>query len=98
MKIDQEVITKIAHLARLNIAEEEREDLLTDLNKILSFMDKLGELNTEGVPPLIYMTDEVNVFREDEVKMELSVQQALQNAPKHDDKYFRVAKVITKNT
>lgn len=61
-------------------------------------MDKLGELNTEGVPPLIYMTDEVNVFREDEVKMELSVQQALQNAPKHDDKYFRVAKMITKNT
>ena len=97
MKIDQEVIAKIAHLARLNIAEEVREDLLNDLNKILSFMDKLGELNTEGVPPLIYMTDEVNVFREDEVKMELSVQQALQNAPKHDDKYFRVAKMITKN-
>ncbi|MDB5121342.1 MAG: gatC [Sphingobacteriales bacterium] len=96
MNLDLETVEKIAHLARLEVAETERQSLLNDMNKILSFMEKLNELDTEGVAPLVYLTDEVNVFRKDEVKHEITVEQALQNAPKQDGKYFRVAKVINK--
>ena len=96
MKLNNETITKIAHLARLEVNDSEREVLMEDMNKILSFMEKLNELDTTGVEPLIYLTNEVNVYREDEVQKEITVEEALQNAPNHDGIYFRVAKVIDK--
>lgn len=96
MKVNLETIDKIAHLARLDVKEEDKQGLLDDMNKILTFMDKLNEVDTSGVEPLVYMTDEVNVLREDEVKQEISRAEALQNAPKQDGKFFRVAKVINK--
>lgn len=96
MKVNLETIDKIAHLARLEVQDEDKLGLLNDMNKILTFMDKLNEVDTEGVEPLVYMTDEGNVFREDEVKQEISRAEALQNAPKQDGKFFRVAKVINK--
>jgi aspartyl-tRNA(Asn)/glutamyl-tRNA(Gln) amidotransferase subunit C len=96
MQIDQETITKIAHLARLEIADHERESILEDLNNVLNFMSKLNELCTDHVKPLVYMTDEVNVLREDQAKHELCTEEVLQNAPKHDEKYFKVPKVISK--
>ncbi|HQS06538.1 MAG TPA: Asp-tRNA(Asn)/Glu-tRNA(Gln) amidotransferase subunit GatC, partial [Daejeonella sp.] len=55
-----------------------------------------NEVDTEGVDPLVYMSDEVNVLREDLVKYEISREEALKNAPKQDGKFFRVAKVINK--
>jgi aspartyl-tRNA(Asn)/glutamyl-tRNA(Gln) amidotransferase subunit C len=97
MKINLETIDKIAHLARLEVKEEDKQGLLDDMNNILTFMDKLNEVDTSGVEPLVYMTDEVNVLREDEVKQEISRAEALQNAPKQDGKFFRVAKVINKD-
>ncbi|WP_207422613.1 Asp-tRNA(Asn)/Glu-tRNA(Gln) amidotransferase subunit GatC [Desertivirga brevis] len=96
MNIDNETITKIANLARLEVADAERESLLKDMNNILHFMEKLNEVDTSNVKPLIYLTDEINVLREDEVKKEISVDEALQNAPLHDGTYFKVAKVIDK--
>jgi len=96
MNIDSDTVDKIAHLARLELAADEKEEMITDMNKILGFMAKLNEVDTTGVEPLIYMSDEVNVFREDVVKHEITTEEALQNAPKHDDKYFLVAKVIEK--
>ena len=97
MKLDNETITKIAHLARLEVNPDEKEALLSDMNNILSFMEKLNELNTEGVEPLIYLTDEVNVFREDEIKQEITVEEALKNAPKQDGRYFQIARMIDKS-
>ena len=97
MIINEELIGDIAHLARLEIHSSEQEDILADLNKILTFMDKLNELPTEGIQPLVYMGNESDVYRQDEVKIELSTIQALQNAPKHDTEYFRVAKVLNKS-
>lgn len=97
MIIDEALISNIAHLARLEIRPDEQDDILADLNKILAFMDKLNELPTEGVAPLVYMENESNVYRPDEVKQELSTLQALQNAPKHDMQYFRVTKVLNKS-
>ncbi len=96
MKINLEMIDKVAHLARLEVDESEKQGLLDDMNKILTFMDKLNEVNTRGVDPLVYMSDEVNVLREDLVKQEITRDEALKNAPKQDGKFFRVAKVINK--
>ncbi|MDO3642768.1 Asp-tRNA(Asn)/Glu-tRNA(Gln) amidotransferase subunit GatC [Mucilaginibacter sp. L3T2-6] len=96
MTIDKETVDKIAHLARLELTSEETDDMMKDMSKILDFMAKLNEIDTSGVEPLVYMTDEVNVLREDVVKQEITHQEALQNAPKHDDDYFLVAKVIEK--
>ncbi len=94
MNIDKETVEKVAHLARLELSDDEKTVLIGDMNKILGFMDKLNEVDTTGVEPLIYMTNEVNVLREDVVKQEITHEEALLNAPKHDDKYFLVAKVI----
>ncbi|SMO69386.1 Asp-tRNA(Asn)/Glu-tRNA(Gln) amidotransferase subunit GatC [Solitalea koreensis] len=92
MKIDKNVVEKIAHLARLDVEDVDKS--VADLSKILTFMEKLNELDTENVEPLIYMTDEVNVFRKDEVKQDITTDEALKNAPKRNENYFRVAKVI----
>ena len=97
MKIDKETVDKIAHLARLEFTTaESKEAMVKDMNNMIGFIEKLNELNTDNVEPLIYMSDEVNVLREDEVKIEISQEQALKNAPKHDSDYFKVPKVIEK--
>lgn len=96
MKIDKATVDHIAHLARLEFDEAGKEKMQEDMNKILTFMEKLNELDTEGVEPLIYMTDEVNVLRPDVVKVEITHEEALKNAPKHDSDYFRSPKVIGK--
>jgi len=96
MTIDKETVDKIAHLARLELSPGETDEMITDMSKILDFMAKLNEIDTAGVEPLVYMTDEVNVLREDVVEQQITHQEALQNAPKHDEDYFLVAKVIEK--
>lgn len=96
MKIDQTTVDHIAHLARLEFEHETKEEIITDLNRMLAFVEKLNELDTTHVEPLVYMSDEVNVLREDDVKQEISREDALKNAPKKDSDYFRVPKVIGK--
>lgn len=96
MTIDKETVEKVAHLARLELSETEKQDMIQDMSKILDFMAKLNELDTTGVAPLVYMTDGANVLREDVVKQQITHQEALENAPKHDEDYFLVAKVIEK--
>jgi aspartyl-tRNA(Asn)/glutamyl-tRNA(Gln) amidotransferase subunit C len=96
MIIDKETVDKIANLARLELAEDEKESLIGDMGKILDFMAKLNEMDTTGVEPLVYMTNEINVLRDDVVKQEITTKEALKNAPKHNDEYFLVAKVIEK--
>jgi aspartyl-tRNA(Asn)/glutamyl-tRNA(Gln) amidotransferase subunit C len=94
MAINRETLNKIAHLARLEFAEADADKILNDMNGILAFVDKLNEVNTEGVEPLTSMSHEINAFREDEVKPHLSHESALVNAPKKDENYFRVPKVL----
>ena len=96
MNIDKETVEKVAHLARLELAEDEKEMMIADMNKILGFMDKLNEIDTSGIEPLVYMTNEINTVREDVIKHEITHEEALLNAPKHDEDYFLVAKVIEK--
>jgi aspartyl-tRNA(Asn)/glutamyl-tRNA(Gln) amidotransferase subunit C len=96
MTIDKETVEKVAHLARLELAQDEKETLIADMSKILGFMAKLNEIDTSGIEPLVYMTNTSNVLREDVIKQEITHKEALQNAPKHDENYFLVAKVIEK--
>jgi aspartyl-tRNA(Asn)/glutamyl-tRNA(Gln) amidotransferase subunit C len=96
MTIDKETVEKVAHLARLELAEDEKDKMIDDMSKILGFMAKLNEIDTSGIEPLVYMTNEINVTREDVVKQEITHEEALLNAPKHDENYFLVAKVIDK--
>jgi aspartyl-tRNA(Asn)/glutamyl-tRNA(Gln) amidotransferase subunit C len=94
MQIDKDTVAKIAHLARLEVSEQETETLVGDMNKILDFMAKLNEVNTDNVEPLVYMTQEVNALRDDVVKQDITHEEALLNAPEQDGKHFLVAKVI----
>jgi aspartyl-tRNA(Asn)/glutamyl-tRNA(Gln) amidotransferase subunit C len=94
MTIDEQTVDKIAHLARLQLAADEKKGMIKDMNKILGFMDKLNEVDTTGVEPLVYMTAEPNVLRDDVVKQEITTEEALQNAPDHDESHFLVEKVI----
>lgn len=96
MKINTDTVDKIAHLARLEFENEAKEQIVKDMNNMLAFVDKLSELDTSNVEPLIYMSDEVNVLREDEIKSEITQQEALKNAPKHDSDYFKVPRMIEK--
>ena len=94
MSTDIQTIRGLAHLARLEFNETKEQGMLSDLNKILNWMDKLNELNTDHVEPLIHMTEEVNVMREDVAKNTVTHEEALRNAPKKDSDYFRVPKVL----
>ena len=92
--MDKELISRLEKLARLQLSETERDKLGADLQSILHMVDKLRELDTTGVEPLVYLNDQGNVWREDVVGAQLPVEQALQNAPRHDGQFFRVPKVI----
>lgn len=96
MNIDRATIYKVADLARIEIGEHEVEALQADMNKILTFMEKLNELDTSGVEPLVYMNPEVNVWREDVVVQELSVEEGLKNAAVHNEEFFLVPKILDK--
>jgi len=93
-KIDIKTVDEIAHLARLEFKAESKEQILNDLNRMLAFVGKLNELDTENVEPLIYMTDEKNILREDKPEITITQEEALKNAPKRDSDYFKVPKVI----
>jgi aspartyl-tRNA(Asn)/glutamyl-tRNA(Gln) amidotransferase subunit C len=94
MEVNKETVKKIAHLSRLQFTDQEEDKLVGEMTNILSWMEKLNELDTTTVEPLIHMSAELNVVREDIVKDELPHKNALLNAPKKDSDYFRVPKVI----
>ena len=96
MEVNNKLIQDIAKLAKLNFDEDSSEKMKADLEKILAFVDKLNEINTEGVEPLIYMSDEVNVLRADEISEETTQNEALKNDNKKDSDYFKVPTVLKK--
>ena len=96
MKITDEIVDHIAHLSRLKFEGEAKEQIKADMERIIGFMDVLSEIPTDDVEPLIFMSDEVNVLREDEAVVTISQDEALKNAPKKDSDYFRIPKVLDK--
>ncbi|HIE72906.1 MAG TPA: Asp-tRNA(Asn)/Glu-tRNA(Gln) amidotransferase subunit GatC [Flavobacteriales bacterium] len=96
MKITNKLIEDIAALAKLEFDAKSAELMKADLEKIIGFVDKLSEIDTEGVEPLIYLSEEVNVLREDEIRAVISQVEALKNAPQKDSDYFKVSTVLKK--
>ena len=93
-----EITESLSKLARLSFEGEEKEKIKNDLNRIVGFMDTLNELDTDGYEPLIYMNQEVNRLREDEITTTLEKDEILKNAPKKDSDYFRIPKVRGKHS
>jgi len=96
MEINDTLIEKLSDLSRLSFDGEARSAIKSDLEKMIAFVEKLNELDTSAVEPLIYMTDEKLTLRKDAVGPELTQEEALKNAPSKDSDYFKVPKVLDK--
>lgn len=94
MKVDIDTVNKLAHLSRLEFTPEEQNAVAQKLTAVLDWMEKLNELDTTGVEPLIHISTEINVLREDIAAEPLDHKRALVNAPAKDSDYFRVPKWI----
>lgn len=94
MKINREVLDKIAHLARLEFDDQDADKMMHDMTAIVSWVEKLNEVDTTGIEPLTTMAHEVNRVREDIPRTELTHEEVLQNAPVKNEDYFRVPKVL----
>lgn len=96
MQVDDALIDKLSKLAMLQFNDEEREEIKKDLQKMIGFVDKLKQLDTTGVEPLLHMSNNADMLREDIPGNMISREEALQNAPHHDGIYFKVPKAIKK--
>ena len=94
MKLSKKDVEYAAKLARLELGEEEKEKYTIQLAKILEYVSKLNQLDTEKIEPTSHILPLQNVFRDDEVKPSLSQEEILANAPGKEDGYFKVKKVI----
>lgn len=96
MAVTKTDVEHIAELAHLKFDESELDSLTGQLNQILTYVEKLNELDTETVEPLSYPVDGVNVFRNDNLIDSVPTEVALKNAPSSDELFFRVPKVINR--
>ncbi|HGY54066.1 MAG TPA: Asp-tRNA(Asn)/Glu-tRNA(Gln) amidotransferase subunit GatC [Caldithrix abyssi] len=94
--ISAEEIEKIARLAHLSLDEQEKQRFAEEVGRILDYVNKLNEIDTNHVAPLSHTLEINNVFREDKVKPSLPREEALRNAPRKDDSFFHVPKVVKK--
>jgi len=96
MEVTSNLVEKLAHLSRLQFSEAEKTAYTSDLQNMIAFVEKLNEIDTTGVEPLLHMGDAVNALRDDVVKGSVTRQEALLNSPAKDAQYFKVPKVIKK--
>jgi aspartyl-tRNA(Asn)/glutamyl-tRNA(Gln) amidotransferase subunit C len=96
MEVNDLLIDNLAKLAHLSFSEDERREIKADLQEMITFIEKLKEVDTEGVTPLMHMSSNVNVLRDDVVQGSITREDALKNAPDTDGTFFKVPKVIKK--
>lgn len=94
MKITKKEVEHVAHLARLQLTNEELATITGQLDTILNYIDKLDELDTSNVAPTTHVFSVSNAFREDVAKDSLPQSKALENAPQQNSEFFQVPKVI----
>lgn len=94
MIVDDLLIDKLANLSKLEFDTAGKESIKKDLSKILNFMEKLNELDTDGIEPLIYINEEVTVSREDKISYPINKEEALMNAPLKNADYIKVPKFV----
>ena len=98
MRIDNATLDRIAELARLEVGDDTtRAQLLGDMQRVIDFVEKLNVVDTTGVEPLIHLSEEQDVLREDVALPGLSKKEALMNAPAKDSDYFKVPRVVDKS-
>ena len=96
MEVNNKLIQDIAKLSKLEFNKSSNEKMKKDLKKILAFVDKLNEIDTENIEPLVYLSEEENVLRPDQISKSLTQKQSLMNAPQKDSDYFKVPTVLKK--
>ena len=96
MKVDDKLIHELAKLSKLEFDNKSIEEMKIDLEAMLVFVNELLKVNTEGVQPLLYLSSEVNVLRDDEINYVIEQHDALKNAPQKDSDYFKVPTVLKK--
>lgn len=96
MEVNDALVDNLANLARLQFDATGKEIIKKDLQRMIHLVDKLNELNTDGVEPVLHMTENVNILREDVVQGSVSREEGLKNAPESDGVFFKVPKVIKK--
>lgn len=96
MSVSVKDVEYVAELARLSFSEDEKKELINDLNTILGYVDKLNELDTENVDILVNPYYMENKFREDVVEDSLNLNDVLSNAPDKLEEYIMVPKIIEK--
>lgn len=96
MEVNDLLIDNLAKLSHLRFSEQEKKEIRADLQEMISFIEKLKEVNTDGVAPLQHMSSNINILREDVVQGSVSREEALKNAPETDGTFFKVPKVIKK--
>jgi aspartyl-tRNA(Asn)/glutamyl-tRNA(Gln) amidotransferase subunit C len=96
MEVNEMLVQQLADLARLEFSEQEKKEIKGDLQRMITFVEKLNELDTTHVKPLLHLTADRNVLREDTVVPSITREEGLQNAPAANDQYFKVPKVIKK--
>lgn len=96
MEVNDLLVDNLAKLSHLSFTEQERKEIKSDLQEMITFIEKLKEVNTDGVEPLIHMSSNVNILRDDVVQGSVSRVEALKNAPDSDGTFFKVPKVIKK--
>ena len=98
MKIDEATLDRIAALARLDMGDPAmRASLLGDMQRVIDFVQALNEVDTTGVEPLVFLTEEEDVLRPDVAKLEITKEEALENAPVKDSDYFKVPRLMDKS-
>ena len=93
-KITLKEVEHVARLVRLDLSEPEKERMRSQLDAILTYIDKLRQLDTGGVEPTSHAIPMVNVMREDEVRPGLGTEEMLANAPEREGDFFRVPRII----
>mgnify|MGYP001075171500 CR=1 FL=1 len=96
MEVNDLLVENLAELSHLRFSPQEKAAIRADLQQMISFIEKLQEVNTEGVEPLLHMSSNINILRDDIVRGSISRENALKNAPDADSTFFRVPKVIKK--
>lgn len=95
MKIDETTLDRIAELARLDMRDPAlRSSMLHDMQRVIDFVEVLSKVDTKGVEPLIFMTDEQDVLRADTPSLDITKKEVLENAPVKDSDYFKVPRVV----
>jgi aspartyl-tRNA(Asn)/glutamyl-tRNA(Gln) amidotransferase subunit C len=94
MSISRSDVEKVALLARLRLTDDELETITGQLSQIVGYVDQLGGVNTEGVEPMAHAIEVENVFRDDQIAPSLPRDEALANAPHHNDQGYLVPAVL----